>query len=111
MTISIRKLTFEAIIGILPEERSLAQRIVVDCEIGYGYASDKKNIVNYADVADSIVSIMQKEKFELVEEALETLLSRLKVIFPSIETVKITICKPDILPNCTVCVTDFRNFL
>ena len=110
MTISIRDLTFEAIIGILPEERTRPQRVIVHCEIGYGYSSEKRYIVNYADVADSIVSIMQEERFELVEEAIETLLSRLKAIFPAIETVEITICKPDILPHCTVCVTDFRNF-
>jgi dihydroneopterin aldolase len=111
MTILIRDLTFEAIIGILPEERRRPQKVIVDCEIGYHYTPNEKSFIDYAEVAALITSMIQKEKFGLVEEALERLLSHLKVTFPPIETIKITICKPDILPHCTVCVTDFRNFL
>jgi dihydroneopterin aldolase len=54
---------------------------------------------------------MQRERFHLVEEALNDLFSLLKAEFPQIETAEIEICKPDILPNCRVCVGDFRSFL
>ncbi|WP_456323630.1 dihydroneopterin aldolase [Hydrogenimonas sp.] len=115
MTISIQNLEFEAIIGVLPKERISKQRIIVECEIGYAYSksSDGENegFIDYANVVDTIIATMQDKKFHLIEEALEALILQIKENFSQIKTIKITICKPDILPNCTVCVTDFRYFL
>ncbi len=109
MTIRIETLEFETILGILDHERTTPQRICVDTEITYSYSPE--NFLDYAKVSNRIVSIMTMKKFYLIEEALESLFSLLKKDFPQIETIKMSICKPDILPNCRVCVEDFRSFL
>jgi len=109
MTIRIEALEFEAVLGILEKERTTPQRILVDAVITYTYTPE--SFLDYAQVARSIESLVKERKFRLVEEALETLFSSLKENFPSIETMKLTVCKPDILPNCRVCAEDFRSFL
>jgi len=111
MTISIKNLSFKAILGILDFERLSPQRIEVECEIKYTYKKEEANFIDYAEVASLIESTMKSEKFLLIEDALERLFPLLKDKFPQIETMKITICKPDIMPNCRVSVTDFRTFL
>jgi dihydroneopterin aldolase len=111
MTISIQNLSFEAILGILDFERISPQRIEVECEIDYQFIKEKKNFIDYAEIANLIESTMKSEKFFLIEDAIESLFPLLKDKYPQIETMKITICKPDIMPNCRVLVSDFRSFL
>ena len=100
MRILIEDLTFQAILGILPQERTASQEVRIDCIIDYTYEKDL--FINYADVTEHIVRTMQKEKFELIETALSELSSTLKKHFPRIEALDLTIRKPDILANCTV---------
>ncbi len=107
MTIGIKALTFETIIGLLEHERNVPQRIVVDCKIDYHY---ENSFINYAEVAELIKSTMQEGRFELIEEALESLHKTLKTHFPAIEKLKIKIEKPDILPACRVSATLKRKF-
>ncbi len=109
MTIRIEKLEFETILGMLDKERKTPQRISIDAEITYDYTS--RHFLDYAVLASHMERVIQKGKFRLVEEALEALFDSLKENFAQIGTVRITICKPDILPNCRVCVEDFRTFL
>jgi len=111
MTISIQNLSFKAILGILDFERTSAQNIEVDCEIVYRYKKEQNNYIDYAKVASLIESTMKSEKFLLIEDALEKLFFTLKDKFPQIESMKITIYKPDIIPNCRVSVSDFRSYL
>ena len=106
MKILIEDLTFSAILGILPHERTASQRIRVDCIIDYPYAGGE--FINYAEVADAIVRTMECERFELIETALDVLATTLKTQFPQIETLDLTIRKPDILAHCTVGVQ--QNF-
>lgn len=107
MKILIENLTFEAIIGILDFERTAPQRVVIDAIIEYSYTQER--FINYAEVAQQIESTMKKEQFELVETALEYLSQILKSNFPLIQSLTLTIRKPDILPNCTVGVQ--KNFI
>ncbi|WP_457595865.1 dihydroneopterin aldolase [Hydrogenimonas sp.] len=109
MTIRIEALEFEAILGILDFERTTPQPVRVDATFTYDYGRGR--YLDYARLAESIRLILQREKFHLVEEAIETLFLRLKHDFPQIETARIAICKPEILPDCRVCVEDFRSFL
>ncbi len=104
ITIGIHDLTFECIIGILDFERTDPQRVVVDITIGYAYDADG-NFIDYAAVAEKVKARMISERFTLVEEALETLSADLKREFPTIKSLTLTISKPDILPDCRVCVT------
>lgn len=107
MTILIENLTFDTIIGILDFERITPQKVQIDCIIEYSYANG--DFINYAEVAHSIQTTMDKEQFELIETALEILSITLKNHFPLIETLALTIRKPDVLPNCTVGVQ--KNFI
>lgn len=107
MKILIEDLTFETIIGILDHERTSAQQVRIDCTIEYPYANG--DFINYAEVVQIIENTMKREKFELIETALDVLGIMLKQHFPLIETLSLTIRKPDILPNCTVGVQ--KNFI
>lgn len=107
MKILIEELYFETIIGILPDERLVPQRVRIDCSIDYHYREER--FINYADVAAHIQQTMCHRQFELIEEALEALSISLKKDFPPIESLSLTIRKPDILSNCTVGVQ--KNFI
>jgi 7,8-dihydroneopterin aldolase/epimerase/oxygenase len=107
MTILIENLTFEAIIGVLDFERLTPQRVQIDCHIEYPYEHNR--FINYAEVVELIESTMKTENFELIETALEELASALKNSFPLIQTLILTLRKPDILSNCTVGVQ--KNFI
>ena len=106
--ISISDLTFEAIIGILEKEREVAQCVVADVEIIYEKKSD--TFINYAQVASLIESTMQKEKYLLLEEALEELSKKIKSEFSAITSINLKLSKPDILDNCVVGVEIFKNY-
>ena len=107
MTISIKALTFETIIGILDFERTRKQRVIIDIMIEYEYS---KTFINYADIIEHIKAVMKKEKFTLIEEALLALKSSLKSNFPLINKLNLQISKPDILPDCEVCVSESYEF-
>jgi len=109
VTIKIENLLFEAILGILDFERRSPQRIEIECEIEYRY--EKGRFLDYAAAAQLLESTMKEGRFSLVEEALEALFHKMRETFPEIEKIKITISKPDILPNCRVCVSDSRSYL
>jgi 7,8-dihydroneopterin aldolase/epimerase/oxygenase len=108
MTIEIRALTFECIIGILDFERREPQRIVVEATIDYDYIQG--SFLDYAAVAELIKTQMQARKFELIEEALAHLSGEIKRRFPASKRLTLTISKPDILPDCRVCVTEKSIF-
>ncbi len=108
MRILIENLSFDTIIGILEDERTTEQRVVINCVIDYTYT--EKQFINYTHVSDFIEKHMKTQKFELIEEALESLSHFLKQLFPAIEILTLTIYKPNILQNCTVGVQKNFNF-
>ena len=107
MTITIKTLTFNTIIGLLEHERTQEQRVVIDAVIQYDYET---RFINYANVSDAIKSVMRSGRFELIEEALLTLKTSLKSDFPLIKTLTLNISKPDILPDCEVSVSEHFKF-
>ena len=108
MTIAVDALTFDAVIGILDFERERSQRVRVDAEIFYTYSSGR--YIDYAEVANVIKSVIRDGAFGLLEEALDALQNRLKNDFPLIETLTLSIGKPDILPDCSVTLRETYNF-
>ncbi len=109
MKIEIKELRFDAIIGILDFERKTPQQVEIECEIEYDY---KDGIfLDYAEIVTLLESTIKEGEFYLLEEALEKLFQKTEESFHQIETIKIKISKPDILPNCRVCVSDFRSYL
>lgn len=100
MKISIEKLTFKCIIGILDFERIKKQRVVIDIFFEYDFL-DKDSFIDYSKVAAKVEKTMKEKKFELLEDAIATIEKQLKKKYP-IKKLKIKISKPDILKNCIV---------
>ncbi|WP_424688174.1 dihydroneopterin aldolase [Halarcobacter ebronensis] len=100
MKISIEKLTFKCIIGILDFERIKKQRVVIDIFFEYDFL-DKDSFIDYSKVAAKVEKTMKEKKFELLEDAITTIEKQLKKKYP-IKNLKIKISKPDILKNCIV---------
>ncbi|WP_458700820.1 dihydroneopterin aldolase [Sulfurospirillum sp. 1307] len=108
MTIYIENLTFDTIIGILPEEREVPQKVVVNCKIKYKYKNNK--FINYVEIANLIEETIKEEKFLLIEDAILSILKKIKSNFKNITSIKLKISKPQILDKCDVCVEKYKKY-
>lgn len=99
ISIIIKDLEFETIIGVLDFERVKAQKVIINCKIKYTYENE---YLDYAKVTEIIKDILQKKQFEIIEDSLNYICSYLKNEFLNIKKIKLEILKPDILKNCTV---------
>jgi dihydroneopterin aldolase len=104
MKINISALTFDTIIGILPQERCYAQEVAVDIEFEYEYKKD--NFIDYAEVKDRVKETLIDGEFGLLEDAILSIEKELRVLF-GIEKSKIKITKPDILADAMVSVSNY----
>ena len=100
MTIRIDDLEFDAIIGLLDFERDRTQRVRLNIEATYDYQPPM--FLDYAQMVEVAKKHIIDKKYELLEEALHGLHDTFLEAFPQIETLKITMTKPDILPDCVV---------
>ena len=107
MTLIIKELKIEVIIGILDFERVNKQQIIINSEIEYEY---KNRYLDYAKIVEIIKNIMINKKFELIEEALEYIPSYLKNEFTEIKSINLEILKPTILKDCIVGVKVEKNY-
>ncbi|HIP30461.1 MAG TPA: dihydroneopterin aldolase [Sulfurospirillum arcachonense] len=108
MTIYVENLTFDAVIGILPEERKVPQKVVVNVELDYEY---KKGIfINYAILANLIENDIKQKQYELIEDALLSLHVEIKTMFSQISSIKLKISKPTILAYADVSVESKMNY-
>jgi len=108
MTIQIENLTFDTIIGILPEERVVPQKVIVNVELDYEY--NKSIFINYATLADLIQNDIKKSQYKLIEDALLSLHLKIKKQFSQISSIKLKISKPTILAHCGVSVSSTVNY-
>ena len=106
--IMIEALEVEAIIGILPHERTQPQRILCECELLY--RPRERRYLDYAAVAETIEETLQQHRFELLEEALEEIVAKIGRTYPDLESVRLKLTKPDILPHARVGVECLRTF-
>jgi len=104
MRIHIDSLEISCIIGLLDFERDFPQRVCLDMTIDYAYR--EKAFLDYAKVVELVEADLQATKYLLLEDALSGLKKKLFEIFPGIEKLKIKITKPDILPHCTVGISE-----
>lgn len=108
MQIHIEALTFETIIGLLDFERDRPQKVIIDLEASYNYKNE--DYLNYADIVTQLQNELKEKKYELLEEALLGLKERLYTSYPQLKTLQIKISKPDILPNCSVGLSQSWEF-
>lgn len=104
MRICIHNLETIAIIGIYPEERITPQPILTTIECTYSF--ERGEYIDYGSMAQHIHTILQTEEFFLLEDAILFLETFFQKKYPSIETIQITLCKPNILPKGTISVSN-----
>ena len=109
MTIEIENLNFKAIIGILDFERVKKQRVVVNLKASYQYENGE--YINYVDICKTVKKTIKKEKFELLEDAIESIENKIISKYPNIEQLNIKISKPDILKDCIVSLSKNTNVI
>ena len=96
MKIEISDLTFKCIIGILDFERIKKQRVILNISVEYGFSKDL--FIDYSEISNLIKSVMKKEKFLFLEDAILHLENLLNNSY-QISNLYIKISKPNILKN------------
>ncbi|MCK5110022.1 MAG: dihydroneopterin aldolase [Arcobacteraceae bacterium] len=105
LKINIEDLTFNCIIGILPNEREEEQKVVINISFEYFYKGDGSSFIDYSEVATLTQDIMIDKQFRLIEDAIIFIRKELKLKL-KIKNLKLKISKPDILSNCVVSVEE-----
>jgi len=108
MTIHIDALTFDVIIGLLDFERDKPQRVIIDVEASYAYESN--NFIDYADMVVLIQNELKEKHYALLEDALLGVKTILYTTYPQLTSLTLKIAKPDILPECSVALSERWNF-
>ena len=108
MNIHIEDLEFDVIIGLLDFERDRPQRVIIDLEASYEYADE--NFIDYADMVFLIQKELKEKRYKLLEEALLGIQTLLCTTYPQIQTLRLKIAKPDILPQCSVALSNSWEF-
>lgn len=106
--IHIQNLEFDTIIGILPLERTTPQKVLIDCAIEYLY--EEKKFLDYAQICILIQTLLQSNKYFLIEDALEDICKNIYQEYSQIKTIKLKIIKPQILENADVGVEIFKKY-
>lgn len=104
--IHIEKLSFSAIIGILDFERKKKQRVIVDFSSSYDI---RKEFMDYGYVAKKIKKMIKKNKYFLIEDAIQDIYHQMQKKYKTIQNTKIKITKLDILKSCEVGVSQTIN--
>lgn len=97
--IMARGMTFKGCHGVLPIEQIQPQTFIVDADLFLdtsraGCSDDLKDTVSYAEVFFQIKTIVEQEKFQLLEALAEKIAQVLLQQFP-VREVEITVYKPD----------------
>jgi len=101
MTIHIKELEIDVIIGILKHEREISQRLIINLEASYDY-TEGRSFVDYADMVNIITIELSSKQYGLLEDALLGLKNKIQDNFPQVNKLFIELTKPDILANCNV---------
>lgn len=108
MTIHIEDLTFDAIIGLLDFERDRPQRVIINLQASYDYSDDR--FIDYADIVLLIQNELKEKRYTLLENALLGIKEILTATYPDLQSLSLKISKPDILPECTVSLSNTWHF-
>ncbi len=108
MIIEVDNLSFEAVIGLLPFERENPQRVEIDIVIEYDYPCDncEGGFLDYAKIAEIAKREIINKRYMLLEDAINGIKCAIVEIYSQIDSISISISKPDILPDCKVIVKD-----
>lgn len=101
-TLFVRGLRVEAILGILPAERTATQPVVVDIDYALdtraaARSGDIRDTVSYATVAESVSRWIVEGEFELVETLADVVAAQLRETY-SLSWVRLRVTKPEAWP-------------
>lgn len=101
--IILEGLEIDTIIGVYDWERTKSQTLFVDLVLyadlkAACYSDDVNDTIDYAGVAETIVTVAKNSKFKLLEALAQAISDKLFECF-ELHKVAITITKPNILPN------------
>ena len=105
LKVNIEDLTFNCILGILPDERKNLQTVIINLSFEYFYNEDGSDFIDYGEVATLIEDVMFEKQFFLIEDAILFVRKKLKAQY-NMKNIKLKISKPNILPNCVVSVEE-----
>ena len=91
--ITLRAMRFQALVGILPHERELAQPIEIDVTARLG---DGEGIVDYRRMYEAAASVFADGPIDFLEEIAERVASRLFEDHQRIASVRIAVRKPQV---------------
>lgn len=85
--------------GVLPEERVLGQRFVVDLEVGLdlraaGQSDELSQSVSYADIFLVVREIVEGEPVKLIETVAQRIADAVFDRFTVVESVRVRVSKP-----------------
>lgn len=108
MTIHIEALTFDVIIGLLDFERDKPQKVIIDLEASYAYTENE--FIDYADMILLIQNELKEKRYTLLEDALLGVKNVIITTYPQLKSLSLKIAKPDILPECSVALSNVWEF-
>ncbi|GAV23205.1 dihydroneopterin aldolase [Carboxydothermus pertinax] len=97
--IVIKGAVFYAYHGVLPEEKVLGQKFILDLELGLsleaaGKRDDLTQTVSYKEVLEAVEDVVVNNRFNLIEALAEKIAQRILADFPRVLEVKVTVHKP-----------------
>ena len=100
--IIIEGLKVDTVIGCFNWERQIIQPLMLDLtihnDLNQAAQSDElDDTLNYAQICELAAQVIQQAKPKLIEHAAQLVLEKLFLVFPSIESIIITIRKPEII--------------
>lgn len=103
-TVALDRLPVTCIVGILPSEREEEQEIFLDVRLELDATravneEDIESTVDYAALADDLEAFVKVEKFLLIETMAARCASRTLDLHPLVESVEVTVNKPQAVPR------------
>ena len=99
--IRLNEMVFYGYHGVLPEERTLGQRFVVDVELRTelkqaGLTDDLRQTVNYSAVYAGVREVLTGGPCNLIETVAERVAARILADHPRVQSVLVRIRKPEV---------------
>jgi len=103
--ISLRDLTFDCIIGILPHERKNEQPIVLNVALWLDFTLAARNedlaqTIDYAQLAEDLKRFVRLSCFQLEETLVVKCAERILEQHPLAQAVEVSVRKPCAIPGC-----------
>jgi dihydroneopterin aldolase len=100
--IFIEELRVDCIVGIYPHERTQAQPLLVELELGLdtaeaAYTGRIAATCDYARVAEEVATLLEFRRYKLLEMAAEELAAMLFGVHPVIQELRVRLYKPQAL--------------